>query len=138
MPHATFGRWLERLLDAVAPGGLLIFTTHGEVSASNAQTRGLAVQFDEAGFFWHPAGDQRDLVADDYGTSMVTSAYVLRALQRQQTACRMWGRTSQRKASALDHAKAAWAAEAVAVRWPAIPERTTVFESYQSHASRPE
>jgi transposase len=32
-------------------------------------------------------------------------------------------RTSPRQASVLDHARAAWAAKAVAVRWPAIPTR---------------
>ena len=83
MPHATFDYWIERLLDVVAPGGLLIFTTHGEVSAGNMRAGGLDAQFNEAGFFWHTASDQRDLEAVDYGTSVVTLAYVHRALQRQ-------------------------------------------------------
>lgn len=86
MPHVTFGDWLERLLDAVAPGGLLIFTTHGEVSESNMRAGGMAARFDESGFFWHPASDQRDLALDDYGTSAVTLTYVHRALQHQPRA----------------------------------------------------
>jgi SAM-dependent methyltransferase len=86
MPHSTFGDWLERLLDAVAPGGLLIFTTHGEVSESNMRAGGMEARFDESGFFWHPASDQRDLALEDYGTSAVTLSYVHRALQRHSKA----------------------------------------------------
>jgi SAM-dependent methyltransferase len=82
MPHNTFGRWLEQLWDAVASDGLLIFTTHGEITAGNMRAGGMSVQFDDSGFFWNDRSDQRDLASRQYGTSVVSLAYVYRALQR--------------------------------------------------------
>jgi SAM-dependent methyltransferase len=81
MPHATFGPWVGRLLDAVVPGGILIFTTHGAISARNMRLGGLDAVFDEEGFFWDTHSDQRDLESTDYGTSAATHAYVARALK---------------------------------------------------------
>jgi SAM-dependent methyltransferase len=81
MPRETFGRWLECLLNAVAPGGILVFTTHGTISVRNMKLGGLDGDFDERGFFWDTHSDQRDLDSRDYGTSAVTLAYVARALK---------------------------------------------------------
>lgn len=39
IPHSTFGPWLERLLNAVAPNGLFIFTTHGAVTSATCRQR---------------------------------------------------------------------------------------------------
>jgi SAM-dependent methyltransferase len=86
MPHATFSRWLERLMDAVSSGGLLIFTTHGEVSAANMRAGGLDVDLEKMGFAWNPASDQRDIKNTDYGTSVVTLSYVHDALKNIPTA----------------------------------------------------
>ena len=82
MPHATFGPWLMRLFDAVSPTGLLIFTTHGEVSARNRRRGGLPVEFNEDGLAWYQASDQRDISPSEYGTSYVTFAYVHRLVER--------------------------------------------------------
>jgi SAM-dependent methyltransferase len=81
MPHATFGPWLTRLFEAVSPNGLLIFTTHGEVSARNRRRGGLPAEFHQDGHAWYQASDQRDLSPSDYGTSYVTFGYVYRLLE---------------------------------------------------------
>jgi hypothetical protein len=81
MPHATFGPWLGRLLDVLAPGGILIFTTHGAISVENMKSAGSGAVFDQSGFFWDMHSDQRDLDSKDYGTSAVTLAYVVRAFK---------------------------------------------------------
>ena len=36
LPRATWGAWLRRLWEAVAPGGALVFTTHGDFAARRA------------------------------------------------------------------------------------------------------
>jgi SAM-dependent methyltransferase len=81
MPDATFGAWLERLLETVSPDGILIFTTHGAVSLRNMKAGGLNAVFDDNGFFWDSNSDQRDLDSTDYGTSVVTLSYVNRLLK---------------------------------------------------------
>ncbi|WP_188394028.1 bifunctional 2-polyprenyl-6-hydroxyphenol methylase/3-demethylubiquinol 3-O-methyltransferase UbiG [Mesorhizobium sp. SARCC-RB16n] len=79
-PDKTFAAWVERLFSAVAPGGLLIFTTHGAVSLANMKRGGLKAEFDDRGFYWNSNSDQRDLSPDDYGTSAVTLRYVQSAV----------------------------------------------------------
>jgi SAM-dependent methyltransferase len=79
-PDKTFAAWVERLFSAVAPGGLLIFTTHGAVSLANMKAGGLRAEFDNRGVYWNSNSDQRDLNPDDYGTSAVTLHYVQSAL----------------------------------------------------------
>jgi hypothetical protein len=81
IPDATFRRWIERLFGSVERGGLLIFTTHGAVSARNMKANGLNADFDRSGYYWSPQSDQRDLDAKDYGTSAVTFDYVHNALR---------------------------------------------------------
>jgi len=76
-PNKVFGPWLRRLMSAVEPGGILIFTTHGAVSARN-----MSVEFDREGFYWNTGTDQLDLDSSNYGTSCVTMSYVHRALEK--------------------------------------------------------
>jgi hypothetical protein len=83
MPDATFGPWLERLFNSVEQNGILIFTTHGEISLRNMRAGGLdpLANFNEKGCYWNTNSDQRDLDSTDYGTSAVTLHYVQRALE---------------------------------------------------------
>ena len=37
LPRATWSAWLARLWEAVAPGGVLVFTTHGALAAERAE-----------------------------------------------------------------------------------------------------
>ncbi len=76
IPPTTFAHWLNRLLDAVADGGLLIFTTHGRSgqAAINLQTLG------PDGYCFNPISEQKDLPTNEYGTMVVTPYYVLDAI----------------------------------------------------------
>jgi len=77
MPKRTFGTWLARLFEAVVPGGVLIFTTHGEITVRSLSN----TAFDDSGFFWMDHTEQCDLDIADYGVSAVTKEYVDAALR---------------------------------------------------------
>jgi len=72
LPQATWTRWLRRLIEHTADGGLMIFTTHGERSRSLAAP-GSIVGND---FFFHPASEQLDLPSEQYGTALTPFAFV--------------------------------------------------------------
>ncbi|MFO1134709.1 MAG: class I SAM-dependent methyltransferase [Rhodoblastus sp.] len=80
LPHRTFGRWLVRLYDALAPGGILLITTHGDF-AMRKFPEFFRQNFDsELGFGYRPESDQQDLDCGDYGTAVVSVEYVARQL----------------------------------------------------------
>ena len=71
LPRATWGAWLNRLWDAVAPGGALVFTTHGEPAARRA-----GVTLDESGFHFVAASESTAIDAHEYGTAFTSRAFV--------------------------------------------------------------
>jgi SAM-dependent methyltransferase len=71
LPHATWGRWLKCLLDAVAPGGLLVFSTHGDEAARRQNVR-----LDAQGFFFAASSESQAIDAQEYGTAFTAPAYV--------------------------------------------------------------
>lgn len=82
LPDATFGPWLRTLYQALAPGGHLMFTTHGEFALRKAPDFfGPSFEWD-TGFGYRIDSDQADLDAGDYGCSCVAMHYVSRVLRR--------------------------------------------------------
>lgn len=71
LPRRTWGRWLRRLYDALAPGGLLVLSTHGLKAARHDQ-----VTFDEEGFFFAPSSESLAIDAQEYGTAFTSGAFV--------------------------------------------------------------
>lgn len=71
LPRSTWGRWLRHLYAALAPGGLLVFTTHGAKAARHDQ-----VTLDAEGFFFAPSSESRAVDAQDYGTTFTSEAFV--------------------------------------------------------------
>ena len=71
LPRATWGRWLARLVDAVEPGGLLVFTTHGTEAARRAR-----VTLDAEGYFFAPSSESTAIDAQEYGTAFTDEAFV--------------------------------------------------------------
>lgn len=71
LPRASWGRWLARLWDAVAPGGLLVFSTHGAEAVARA-----GVALDEAGFFFTASSESSAIDAQEYGTAFTSEAFV--------------------------------------------------------------
>lgn len=82
MPDRTFDAWLRVLHDALAPGGLLVFTTHGRVAYVNSGRPALAPD----GYWFVRYSEQKDLPVEDFGTMVVTPRYVAEALERCQGA----------------------------------------------------
>lgn len=81
LPHKTFGAWLNALYSTLVPGGVLLFTTHGEVSKT--YFHGIDLSREEAGDGWiyRRKSDQPDLDIEDYGTMIVTPRYVAAAVE---------------------------------------------------------
>ncbi len=76
LPEGLFQRWLKRLSELLAPGGILCFSTHGE---------GLlpaGVTLPSSGFQYQSVSENDELGADIYGTTHVSRAYVERILKQ--------------------------------------------------------
>jgi SAM-dependent methyltransferase len=74
MPVTTWSRWFVRLAQAVTPGGILVFTTHGDHSRPLFK----APEFDDLGFWFAPKSEQKDLSLEEYGLTAVSEAFVKR------------------------------------------------------------
>ncbi len=72
MPDATWARWLAALFKAVEPGGLLIFTTHGRISAKFFGAPAL----NKDGYWFRTESEQADLDINEYGQTIVSPGYV--------------------------------------------------------------
>ncbi|EER61707.1 Methyltransferase type 12 [Acidovorax delafieldii 2AN] len=75
LPRSTWARWLKVLYEAVAPGGLLIFSTHGTKAA-----RFDSVQLDAEGFFFAPSSESHAIDTQEYGTAFTSEAFVLQRI----------------------------------------------------------
>ena len=73
LPRSTWSRWLRVLQDAVAPGGLLVFSTHGQKAADFD-----SVTLDADGFFFAPSSESSAIDAHEYGTAFTSEAFVLK------------------------------------------------------------
>lgn len=71
LPRSTWARWLQALYATVAPGGILVFTTHG-IKAAQFDS----VPLDEEGFFFAPASESTAIDPSEYGTAFTTEAFV--------------------------------------------------------------
>jgi SAM-dependent methyltransferase len=76
LPEAAFDGWLRRLVGLIAPGGLLVFSTHGLdlLPPEEAQAG--------AGIVFKPLSESRSLSTADYGSSWVSERFVAEALGR--------------------------------------------------------
>ena len=72
MPIATWARWLVRLTQTVRPGGLIVFTTQGLLSAKYVGCETVP----EMGFWFKRESEQGDLSVDEYGQTVVTEEFV--------------------------------------------------------------
>ena len=75
LPRSTWSRWLKVLYEAVAPGGLLVFSTHGLKAAAFDN-----VQLDAEGFFFAPSSESNAIDVQEYGTAFTSDAFVLQRI----------------------------------------------------------
>lgn len=71
LPRSTWARWLKALYGAVAPGGLLVFSTHGLKAA-----RFDNVVLDDDGFFFAASSESNAIDAQEYGTTFTAPEFV--------------------------------------------------------------
>lgn len=71
LPESTWGSWLQTLYSVLEPGGVLIFSTHGEKAAAT-----LSTQVPENGFLFVPASESTALPGEEYGSTFTTEGYV--------------------------------------------------------------
>lgn len=72
LPKRTWTRWLNRLYAAVAPGGVLVFTTHGIKAARHDN-----VLLDADGFNFSASSESQAIDTAEYGTTFTTEEFVL-------------------------------------------------------------
>jgi hypothetical protein len=73
LPPRRWQAWLEALFEAVAPGGVLVFTVHNE-----AHGRELGVTYAADGTHFIASSESSSLDAGAYGTTFTTRAFVER------------------------------------------------------------
>ena len=74
LPQATFTSWLKKLYGLLKPGGLLAFSAHGERSLPPGQT------IPDSGIWFGAASEIASVDTKDYGTAVVTEAFVRDAI----------------------------------------------------------
>ncbi|QNP49955.1 class I SAM-dependent methyltransferase [Diaphorobacter aerolatus] len=71
LPASTWSRWLRRIYDMVAPGGVLVFTTHGAEAVRRTN-----VPLDAEGFFFTASSESNAIEGAEYGTAFTSQQYV--------------------------------------------------------------
>lgn len=71
LPHSSWSRWLQRIYETLAPGGVLVFTTHG---AEAVRKQGVLLNAD--GYFFAPSSESSAIDGQEYGTAFTSEAYV--------------------------------------------------------------
>src|ERR1700681_2927836 len=71
LPSATFTTWLKKLASLLRPGGMLIFSVHGEDEDDGARSSG--------GARYQATSEIGELPGESYGTSWVDEAFVRQA-----------------------------------------------------------
>jgi SAM-dependent methyltransferase len=78
VPAKTWATWLASLFRHVRTGGLLVFTTHGEISQRDHLTSAV---LDANGFWFSPVSEQHDLDVAEYGSTVTSKEYVHRQVR---------------------------------------------------------
>jgi SAM-dependent methyltransferase len=82
LPDNLFGKWLNRLIEMLLPGGFLMFTTHGELGSSPDLRDSLSSN----GIGYLAISDQHDLSLEMYGSTIVTPEYVVARIKECRNA----------------------------------------------------
>jgi 2-polyprenyl-3-methyl-5-hydroxy-6-metoxy-1,4-benzoquinol methylase len=77
LPKSTWSRWLKCLYASVAPGGVMVFSTHGLKAAQHD-----SVTLDADGFFFAPSSESQAIDVEQYGTTFTSEAYVLTQIEQ--------------------------------------------------------
>jgi SAM-dependent methyltransferase len=78
MPARTWATWLASLFRHTRPGGVLVFTTHGEISRRSQLP---SAELGADGFWFEPVSEQQDLHGAQYGSTVTSKEYVHRQVR---------------------------------------------------------
>jgi SAM-dependent methyltransferase len=84
LPDATFGTWLQRLVDALEPGGLVAFSVHDVELVGKSRSTSTDAPVNEFTRMSEEVSLQSEndpLSVDSYGTSVVNESYVNRIVR---------------------------------------------------------
>lgn len=76
MPERTFATWLQNLYNLLTPGGILLFSVHGEELLPSH------VPMNPSGILFSPDSESQSLDKQEYGTTYVTESFVKEMIQR--------------------------------------------------------
>ena len=74
LPDRSFARWMRTLYEALAPGGALLITTHGDTSRPRFSGIDLSREENGDGWVYRRQSDQADLDLETYGTMLREAA----------------------------------------------------------------
>lgn len=81
LPMRRWLPWLDRLLALLAPGGVVVFSTHGPTALADREDRSGLIEV-EPGFWFGPDNESLGrLESAEYGTTYVDEAFVRRAAE---------------------------------------------------------
>lgn len=84
LPEASWQPWISKLMSMLEPGGVLIFTTHGERAC-----RDMGYVLPEGGYGFVEQSESRTLEGACYGTTFASEQYVTTALGNIAPGCRV-------------------------------------------------
>jgi len=77
LPRRTWTAWLKKMYNALEPGGLLIFSTHGEKCARMA-----GVSLNDEGYAFYPSSESSALDGETYGCTYTSPTFVQAQVQQ--------------------------------------------------------
>lgn len=89
LPDATWATWLARLYGAVAPGGVLVITTHGDKCARLA-----GVDWGSEGYVFFASSESMAIDGAEYGTTYTSAEYVQKAIASVAPKARVFHRSA--------------------------------------------
>lgn len=84
LPEASWQPWISKLMSMLEPGGVLIFTTHGERAS-----RDMGYVIPESGYGFVEQSESRTIDESCYGTTFASEQYVTSALRNIAPGCRV-------------------------------------------------
>lgn len=79
MPRDRIGPWLEKLVQFVKVGGILLFTTHGKTTHRDHLAH---LKVNDEGYAFERTSEQKDLSLDDYGNAITYPLLIHKELDR--------------------------------------------------------
>jgi SAM-dependent methyltransferase len=80
LPHKSFAGFLKGLYEILAPGGYLMFTTHGQSAIDASPAHFGAFKYEQPGYAYRGDSDQPDIESSEYGTTLALPEYVVKMI----------------------------------------------------------